>query len=189
MTNVEFNTFCRALPATTYVVQWGGSHVWKVGGKVFAIAGARDDKPSFFSFKVSDIAYEMLKDQPGLRPAPLPRIPRLEMDPTLGEVRPVRCRTAGLHPAIALHRAVGAASGDADAGDDCDQKIGDRVGVEASGDIAFTLRIADAADDNRAQACRQQRVDLSEVHGANAAIMRRRPPIARPSHRTCVVSQ
>ena len=66
MTNVEFNTFCRALPATTYVVQWGGSHVWKVGGKVFAIAGARDYKPSF-SFKVSDIAYEMMKDQPGLR--------------------------------------------------------------------------------------------------------------------------
>jgi predicted DNA-binding protein (MmcQ/YjbR family) len=69
MTHVEFNAFCRSLPATTYVVQWGGSHVWKVGGKVFAIAGARDDKPSF-SFKVSGIAYEMLKDQPGLRPAP-----------------------------------------------------------------------------------------------------------------------
>ena len=25
--------------ATTYVVQWGGAHVWKVGGKVFAIGG------------------------------------------------------------------------------------------------------------------------------------------------------
>jgi predicted DNA-binding protein (MmcQ/YjbR family) len=69
VTHEEFNAFCRALPATTYVVQWGGAHVWKVGGKVFAIAGAQGDKPSF-SFKVSDIAYEMLKDQPGLRPAP-----------------------------------------------------------------------------------------------------------------------
>ena len=47
----------------------GGSHVWKAGGKVFAIASGKDDKPSF-AFKVSDIAYEMLKDQPGLRPAP-----------------------------------------------------------------------------------------------------------------------
>ena len=65
----EFNAFCRSLEATTYVVQWGGSHVWKVGGKVFAIGGWQDDEPSF-SFKVSDISYEILKEQPGLRPAP-----------------------------------------------------------------------------------------------------------------------
>ena len=69
MTYTKFNAFCRALPATTYVVQWGGSHVWKVGGKVFAIGGWEDDAPSF-TFKVSDIAYELLKEQPGLRPAP-----------------------------------------------------------------------------------------------------------------------
>jgi predicted DNA-binding protein (MmcQ/YjbR family) len=69
MTRGEVNAFCRALPATTHVVQWGGSHVWKVGGKVFAIASGRDDEPSV-TFKVNDIAYEMLKDQPGLRPAP-----------------------------------------------------------------------------------------------------------------------
>jgi predicted DNA-binding protein (MmcQ/YjbR family) len=69
MTCDEFNAFCRALPATTYVVQWGGSHVWKVGGKVFAIAGGRNGKPNF-TFKVSEIAYEMLRDRPGLRPAP-----------------------------------------------------------------------------------------------------------------------
>ena len=64
-----FNAFCRSLPATTYVVQWGGSHVWKVGGKVFAIASVEEGKARF-TFKVSDIAYEMLEDQPGLRPAP-----------------------------------------------------------------------------------------------------------------------
>jgi predicted DNA-binding protein (MmcQ/YjbR family) len=69
MTYEKFNAFCRSLPATTYVVQWGGSHVWKVGGKVFAIAGWQDGKLSV-TFKVSDIAYEMLKDRPGLRPAP-----------------------------------------------------------------------------------------------------------------------
>jgi predicted DNA-binding protein (MmcQ/YjbR family) len=32
-------------------------------------AGGKNDEPSF-TFKVSDIAYEMLKEQPGLRPAP-----------------------------------------------------------------------------------------------------------------------
>jgi predicted DNA-binding protein (MmcQ/YjbR family) len=69
MTYTKFNAFCRALPATTYVVQWGGAHVWKVGGKVFAIGGWQDDEPSF-TFKVSDIAFELLREQPGLRPAP-----------------------------------------------------------------------------------------------------------------------
>ena len=69
MTYEEFNQFCRTLPATTYVVQWGGSHVWKVGGKVFAIGGWQDDEPSF-TFKVSDTSYEILKMQSGLRPAP-----------------------------------------------------------------------------------------------------------------------
>jgi predicted DNA-binding protein (MmcQ/YjbR family) len=69
MTYKQLNKFCRSLPATTHVVQWGGSHVWKVGGKVFAIGGWHEDEPSF-TFKLSHIAYEMLKEQPGLRPAP-----------------------------------------------------------------------------------------------------------------------
>lgn len=69
MTYDDYNEFCRALPATIYVVQWGGSHVWKVGGKVFAIGGWEDEAPAF-TFKVSDISYELLKEQPGLRPAP-----------------------------------------------------------------------------------------------------------------------
>jgi predicted DNA-binding protein (MmcQ/YjbR family) len=69
MTYEEFNAFCRSLPASTHVVQWGGSQVWKVGGKVFAIGGWSDDGEAF-TFKVSRITYEMLKDQPGVRPAP-----------------------------------------------------------------------------------------------------------------------
>ena len=69
MTSDEFNDFCRSLAATSSVVQWRGSHVWKVGGKVFAIGGSQDGEPSF-TFKVSDIGFEMLKEQPGLRPAP-----------------------------------------------------------------------------------------------------------------------
>lgn len=69
MTYDRFNAFCRALPATTYVVQWGGAHVWKVGGKVFAIGGWADGNPAF-TFKTSDISYEILQEQPGLRPAP-----------------------------------------------------------------------------------------------------------------------
>ena len=69
MTYEEFNEFCDSLPATTHVVQWGGSDVWKVCGKVFAIGGW-DDREDAFTFKASAIAYEFLKDEPGLRPAP-----------------------------------------------------------------------------------------------------------------------
>ena len=70
MTYDEFNDFCGALLATSHVVQWGGSDVWKVGGKVFAIGGWDDGDGSRFTFKVSDLAFEILKEQPGLRPAP-----------------------------------------------------------------------------------------------------------------------
>lgn len=70
MTRAEFNRFCRSLPATTHVVQWGGSDVWKVGGKVFAICGDDYDGVPGVTFKVSDLAYEVLRSEPGLRPAP-----------------------------------------------------------------------------------------------------------------------
>lgn len=64
-----FNAFCGGLRGTTYVCQWGGAHVWKVGGKVFAVGGWNSGRLGI-TFKVSDIAFEMLKDAPGLRPAP-----------------------------------------------------------------------------------------------------------------------
>ncbi len=69
MTRDQFNAYCASLPATTHVVQWGNSDVWKVGGKVFAICGWAESEDAF-TFKVSDLAYEILTDMPGLRPAP-----------------------------------------------------------------------------------------------------------------------
>ena len=66
----EYNDYCRSLTATTYVVQWGNSHIWKVGGKVFAIGGwEKLDEPAF-TFKTSELNFEVLGDQPGFRPAP-----------------------------------------------------------------------------------------------------------------------
>lgn len=70
MTYEEFNEFCRALPATTHVVQWGGSDVWKVGGKVFAIGGWEKSGQPAFTFKASGLNFEILREQPGYRPAP-----------------------------------------------------------------------------------------------------------------------
>jgi predicted DNA-binding protein (MmcQ/YjbR family) len=69
MTYDEYNAFCAALPATSHVVQWGGAHVWKVGGKVFAIGGWNDDGPAI-TFKVTPLSFEVLRALPGVRPAP-----------------------------------------------------------------------------------------------------------------------
>lgn len=74
MTPDEFNRFCASLTATTHVVQWGGADVWKVGGKVFAIGGWAASKEAeqqlAVTFKVSEMNFELLKDQVGYRPAP-----------------------------------------------------------------------------------------------------------------------
>lgn len=66
----EFNDFCKSLPATTYVVQWGNCHVWKVGGKVFAIGGWSDNKLPAFTFKTSEQNYGFLTECEGYKPAP-----------------------------------------------------------------------------------------------------------------------
>jgi len=65
----EYNRFCATLPQSEHVIQWGGADVWKVGGKLFAMA--REGEEGFqVTFKVSDIAYHVVKDEEGVRPAP-----------------------------------------------------------------------------------------------------------------------
>ncbi len=70
MTLDEYNTFCRSLNHSTHVVQWGDSHVWKVGGKVYAIAGWNAGDELSVTFKCSKIAFEAMQDAEGVRPAP-----------------------------------------------------------------------------------------------------------------------
>ncbi|WP_227287613.1 MmcQ/YjbR family DNA-binding protein [Boseongicola sp. H5] len=69
MTRDQFNRFCAGLKATSYVVQWGNADVWKVGDKVFAICGWNEGQDAF-TFKVGEIAFEVLGGEPGIRPAP-----------------------------------------------------------------------------------------------------------------------
>ncbi len=66
----EYNDYCRGLTATSHVVQWGGSHVWKVDAKVFAIGGWTKSNGPAYTFKTSELNFEILKDEPGFRPAP-----------------------------------------------------------------------------------------------------------------------
>jgi predicted DNA-binding protein (MmcQ/YjbR family) len=72
MTIKTYNSFCKSLPHSAHVVQWGGAHVWKVGGatgKVFALA--RDEDGGLqVTFKCSALSYDLLKEQEGCRPAP-----------------------------------------------------------------------------------------------------------------------
>jgi predicted DNA-binding protein (MmcQ/YjbR family) len=70
MTLDQYNRYCASLHAATLVVQWGGAHVWKVGGKVFAIGGWDDGRSLFVTFKCSEMSFALLKEQPGCRPAP-----------------------------------------------------------------------------------------------------------------------
>ncbi len=70
MTRDEFNRFCQGLAATTHVVQWGGSDVWKIGGKMFAVCGWSEGEVPGITFKVSPVSFEILKHVAGVRPAP-----------------------------------------------------------------------------------------------------------------------
>lgn len=71
MTLDEYNTYCGSFTHASHVVQWGGASVWKVGGKVFAVGGWQDEGEGLYvTFKVSDISYDLLKEQSGCRPAP-----------------------------------------------------------------------------------------------------------------------
>ena len=99
MTHDAFNAFRQALPATTHVIRWGDSHVWKVGGKVFAIGNGRG-----YTFKVSPLAYEVLREQPGSRPAPYLVLTRHEMDPAPRQSRPWRRRSGRSYSPVAWHR-------------------------------------------------------------------------------------
>lgn len=74
MTLDQYNDYCATLPSTFHVVQWGNADVWKVGTqerfKVFAIGGHEGENGPAVTFKVSEIAWEILQDAKGCRPAP-----------------------------------------------------------------------------------------------------------------------
>ena len=59
----------RTLPHATHAVQWGNADVYKIDGKVFAIVGLGQSGDTV-TFKTSHMAFDILSDSPGLRPAP-----------------------------------------------------------------------------------------------------------------------
>ena len=80
MNTDEFSAICRSLLAATETIQWGDNRVFKVGGKMFAVADSATD--GFYSFKVADERFLELSDLPGFRPAPyLARAKWVQVDP------------------------------------------------------------------------------------------------------------
>ena len=69
MNLAAYNAFCGALPQADHALQWGGMAVWKVGGKLFAMARESDGILQV-TFKATEIGYEIMRDMDGLRPAP-----------------------------------------------------------------------------------------------------------------------
>jgi predicted DNA-binding protein (MmcQ/YjbR family) len=60
---------CLSLPHTTEQVQWHSDLVFKVGGKMYAVAPT-EPAPVFLSFKCSDETFADLIERPGIIPAP-----------------------------------------------------------------------------------------------------------------------
>ena len=67
MDRVGVGKLCLALPGATLDHPFGDDHdAYKVGGKMFCMVGGRGS----ISFKVSDIAFEVLTESGRARPAP-----------------------------------------------------------------------------------------------------------------------
>jgi predicted DNA-binding protein (MmcQ/YjbR family) len=69
-TESSLHCFCMSLCGATHVVQWGGSDVYKVGGRIFAIVTTDASGRIRVTFKASQTSFELLKEAPGVRPAP-----------------------------------------------------------------------------------------------------------------------
>ncbi len=70
MTRDEYDAFCASLRSAHHVVQWGDASVWKVGARVFAIGGWSEGPEFATTFKCSEMSFAIMKDMPGIRPAP-----------------------------------------------------------------------------------------------------------------------
>ncbi|WP_343699443.1 MmcQ/YjbR family DNA-binding protein [Caulobacter sp.] len=70
MTPEAFDKACLGLPGATLSVQWGDDHVFKVGGKMFAVRGTGVTLGGGISFKASDVAFEVLTESGRAAPAP-----------------------------------------------------------------------------------------------------------------------
>ena len=70
MKYAEIEKFCLSLPGATLSIQWGSDHVFKVGGKMFAVTGPPKMRPQTLSFKAGDSSFDILTRAKNIIPAP-----------------------------------------------------------------------------------------------------------------------
>jgi predicted DNA-binding protein (MmcQ/YjbR family) len=69
--NIEkFRKHCMSMPGATETVQWGNDLVFKVGGRMFAVAALDAEATHRVSFKCSDEGFAELQEVDGAVPAP-----------------------------------------------------------------------------------------------------------------------
>jgi predicted DNA-binding protein (MmcQ/YjbR family) len=66
----KFRAHCLSMPAATEQIQWGADLVFKVGGKMFAVAATEPGSGHRVSFKCSDEGFAELLERDGIVPAP-----------------------------------------------------------------------------------------------------------------------
>jgi predicted DNA-binding protein (MmcQ/YjbR family) len=70
MTPDAFHRTALALPGATFDIKWGADHCYSVGGKMFAVAGMPGSSDLHYSFKASDLSFELLTAQGIALPTP-----------------------------------------------------------------------------------------------------------------------
>lgn len=70
MTLERLRRHCLSFPGTTEQIQWGDALVFKVGGKMFAVAATEPGASHAASFKCSDEGCAELLENDGVVPAP-----------------------------------------------------------------------------------------------------------------------
>jgi len=66
----EIEKFCLSLPGATLSIQWGSDHVYKIGGKMFAVMGPPELRPQTISFKAGEASFDILTKAKNIIPAP-----------------------------------------------------------------------------------------------------------------------
>jgi predicted DNA-binding protein (MmcQ/YjbR family) len=70
VTYKDLEKFLKSLKHTTMVVQWGDHHVYKIGGKVFAVVGGSGEAEPGLTFKAGETSFDILTKQKGIIQAP-----------------------------------------------------------------------------------------------------------------------
>lgn len=92
MSSQAIRDHLKSLPGATLSIQWGDDHVWKVGGKMFAVMRDPKAKQQSIAFKAGDDSFRILIEEEGIIPAPyLQRAKWVQLD-RLSRMKPAELK-------------------------------------------------------------------------------------------------